>query len=379
MFCKFLTEIEYNYISFCEGSFYDDSPLRPLSSRTEHSRLVVDHCRNSNTVRSRFATVRFTTIHLYDPCQVGPSIPDLWWITVASQTQYGLVLRRLVLRRFTFTILVESDGALRLVVDHCRNSNTVRSRFRRFDLRRFTFTTLVKSDRAFPTCGGSLSQVKHSRVSFCDGSFYDDSLLRFLSSRTEHSDLWWITVATQTQLGLVFDGSIYDNSLLRPLSSRTEHFRLVVDHCQTLSNWIKHSRVSFCDGSFYDDSLLLFLSSRTEHSDLWWITVATQTQLGLVLRRFDLRRFTFTTLAESDQALPTFGGSLSQVKHSKVSFCDGSFWDDSLLRPMSSRTEHSRLMVSHCRNLSILSVLSALLALFRCACVSSFSILVHFF
>jgi len=35
----------YSRISFCDGSFYDDSLLRPLSSRTEHSRLVVHHCR----------------------------------------------------------------------------------------------------------------------------------------------------------------------------------------------------------------------------------------------------------------------------------------------------------------------------------------------
>jgi hypothetical protein len=60
--------------------------------------------------------------------------------------------------------------------------------------------------------------------------------------------------------------------------------------------------------------------------------------------------------------------------YSRVSFCDGS-----LLRPLSNRTEHSRLVVHHCRNSSVLSLLSALLALFPCACVSSFSILVQFF
>jgi len=37
-------------------------------------------------------------------------------------------------------------------------------------------------------------------------------------------------------------------------------------------------------------------------------------QLGLVLRRFVLRRFTFTTLVTSDRALPTFGATLSQLK-----------------------------------------------------------------
>ena len=58
-------------------------------------------------------------------------------------------------------------------------------------------------------------------------------------------------------------------------------------------------------------------------------------------------------------------------KYSRVSFCDSSFYDDSLLRPLSSRSEHSRLVVQHCRNSSVLSVLSALLALFQCTCVSS--------
>jgi hypothetical protein len=59
-------------------------------------------------------------------------------------------------------------------------------------------------------------------------------------------------------------------------------------------------------------------------------------------------------------------------KYSRVSFCD-----DSLLQPLSSQTERSQLVVHHCRNSSVLSLLSALLALFRCVCVSS-SILVQF-
>ena len=66
-------------------------------------------------------------------------------------------------------------------------------------------------------------------------------------------------------------------------------------------------------------------------------------------------------------------------KYSRVSFCDGSFYDDSLSPPLSSRTEHSRLAVHHCRNSSVLSLLSALLALLRCTCVSAFCILVQFF
>ena len=65
-------------------------------------------------------------------------------------------------------------------------------------------------------------------------------------------------------------------------------------------------------------------------------------------------------------------------QYRRVLFCDSSFYDDSLLRTLSCRTEHSRLAVHHCRNSSVLSLLSALLALFRCACVSSYSILVQF-
>jgi hypothetical protein len=60
-------------------------------------------------------------------------------------------------------------------------------------------------------------------------------------------------------------------------------------------------------------------------------------------------------------------------KYSMVSFCYGSFYDDSLLRPLPNRTEHSRLVVHHCRKSSIISLLSAFPALFRCACAYSFS------
>jgi len=68
----------------------------------------------------------------------------------------------------------------------------------------------------------------------------------------------------------------------------------------------------------------------------------------------------------------TFCAEVMSMKHSRVSFSDGSFYDDSVLRPLSSRTVHSRLVVHHCRNSTVLSLLSALPALFRCACVSSF-------
>ena len=45
------------------------------------------------TVGSCFATVRFTTIHFYDRCPVGPSTPDLWRITVATQAYFLYVVR----------------------------------------------------------------------------------------------------------------------------------------------------------------------------------------------------------------------------------------------------------------------------------------------
>ena len=38
-----------------------------------------------STVESRFATVRFTTIHT---CPVGLSTPDLWFVTVATQASF---------------------------------------------------------------------------------------------------------------------------------------------------------------------------------------------------------------------------------------------------------------------------------------------------
>ena len=42
----------------------------------------------NRTVGSHFATVRFTTIHFYDTCRVGPSTPDLWCVAVATQASF---------------------------------------------------------------------------------------------------------------------------------------------------------------------------------------------------------------------------------------------------------------------------------------------------
>ena len=70
----------------------------------------------------------------------------------------------------------------------------------------------------------------------------------------------------------------------------------------------------------------------------------------------------------------TFSNTLYTWKYSRVSFCDVSFYDDSLLRHLSIWTENVWRVLTHCSNSSVISLFSALLALFLCACVSSFSI-----
>jgi hypothetical protein len=44
-------------------------------------------------VRSLFATVCFKTVHLYDPCRVGPSTPDLRCSTLATQASFVYLVR----------------------------------------------------------------------------------------------------------------------------------------------------------------------------------------------------------------------------------------------------------------------------------------------
>ena len=48
---------------------------------------------NANAVRSRFATVRFTTIHFYDACRVGPGAAGMWGITVATRASFLYLVR----------------------------------------------------------------------------------------------------------------------------------------------------------------------------------------------------------------------------------------------------------------------------------------------
>jgi len=99
-------------------------------------------------------------------------------------------------------------------------------------------------------------------------------------------------------------------------------------------------------------------------------TACSQKLLVELARIFNVRIWTFST--HNPSRYHDF--ERFWIEYSRVSF-----YDDSLLRLLSSRTEPSWLAVRHCHNSSVLSLLSALLALFRCACVSSFSILVHFF
>jgi hypothetical protein len=48
---------------------------------------------SNTTVRSRFATVRFRMIHFYDLYRVGPSAPDLWCTTLATQASFLYLVR----------------------------------------------------------------------------------------------------------------------------------------------------------------------------------------------------------------------------------------------------------------------------------------------
>jgi hypothetical protein len=55
--------------------------------------LCYDGVVETSTVGTRFATVRITTIHFYDPCPVRPSTPDLWCITVATPASFLYLVR----------------------------------------------------------------------------------------------------------------------------------------------------------------------------------------------------------------------------------------------------------------------------------------------
>jgi hypothetical protein len=97
--------------------------------------------------------------------------------------------------------------------------------------------------------------------------------------------------------------------------------------------------------------------------------------MAVVTNRFELKGKKILSITSKTPLTTLF----FKKKYGRVSFCEGSFYDDSLLRPLPSQTEHSRLVVHHCSNSGVLSVLRALVVLFRCARLSSCSALVQFF
>jgi hypothetical protein len=111
---------------------------------------------------------RFTTIHRYDTHLRATGRYAAR--ARGKEIQQGLVLRRFVLRRFTFTtpIYVPLDR-----MGHAQEGKKYSrvSFLRRFVLR-FTFTTLVESDRAHPTCGASLSQLECPFCTQCASSSF---------------------------------------------------------------------------------------------------------------------------------------------------------------------------------------------------------------
>ena len=69
--------------------------MRSLARVGVHACDIVPVAEES-TAWFRFATVRFTTIHLYDPCPVGPSTPHLRSVTVATQVSFPYSVRFLL-------------------------------------------------------------------------------------------------------------------------------------------------------------------------------------------------------------------------------------------------------------------------------------------
>jgi len=81
----------YIYVCVCVCSRSDWTSAVKMNRRK--TRPVVCVCVCIYTVGSRFATVRFTTIHFYELCPVGPSTPDLWCITVATHASFLYLMR----------------------------------------------------------------------------------------------------------------------------------------------------------------------------------------------------------------------------------------------------------------------------------------------
>jgi hypothetical protein len=70
-----------------------DEKTHELSTGHVHALHLFKNKFFAYTVGSRFATVRFTTIHTHDPRRVGLSTPNLWFVTVATEAPFLYLLR----------------------------------------------------------------------------------------------------------------------------------------------------------------------------------------------------------------------------------------------------------------------------------------------
>jgi len=78
-------DIECLYYNLSRKSKFCYNPTKLSGTSREDLFTLILLKAVHNTVGSHFATVRFTTIHFYVACRVGPGTPDLWCITVPTQ------------------------------------------------------------------------------------------------------------------------------------------------------------------------------------------------------------------------------------------------------------------------------------------------------
>jgi hypothetical protein len=112
----------------------------------------------------------------------------------------------------------------------------------------FTFSALVTK---FPKWTDQ-HRIKYSRVSFCDGPFYDDS--RPLSSRTEH-DLWCITVATHASFLYLARFQLFSgvHVFLIFLFSCSSFKLIVISQAMTSIKKTKKKKIKTADATFFLD------------------------------------------------------------------------------------------------------------------------------
>ena len=99
----------------------------------------------------------------------------------------------------------------------------------------------------------------------------------------------------------------------------------------------------------------------------------------VVGRKGEAVGFVVVTICGNFERVLIFWIAKAWMKYIRVSFYDGSFYDDSLFRPLCSRTSTVDLWCISVAIQASFLYLSTFLALFRWACVSAFSVLVQFF